>query len=175
MFGGGLPVELQNKDRLEPSFTVLLSLYDVILGGTWRKEYDNVWLWYRLTITMKKLFKVTIILKGSGKQLQYIYIYIMYCAIAIVFNAVNMSSSFTLLHLDFISCLLRNKKYYSQFTSLEIFPVYLGYSIKYKFCYSARCKFLVFLFLQQQKAEKRRKFLPRKYVTIKRNVRGGET
>ena len=55
MFGGGLPVELQNKDRLEPSFTVLLSLYDVILGGTWRKEYNNVWLW-------KKLFKVNVIL-----------------------------------------------------------------------------------------------------------------
>ena len=34
MFGGGLPVELQNKDRLEPSFTVLLSLNDVIHGGT---------------------------------------------------------------------------------------------------------------------------------------------
>ena len=94
----------------------------------------------------------------------------MYCAIAIVFNAVTMSSSFTLLHLDFISCLLRNKKYYSKFTSLEIFPAYLGYTVKYKFYYSARYKFLVFLFLQQQKAEKRR---PRKYVTIKRNVRGG--
>ena len=69
MFGGGLPVELQNKVRLEPSFTVLLSLYDVILGGTWREEYNNVWLWYRLIITIKKSFKVSLILKGSGKQL----------------------------------------------------------------------------------------------------------
>ena len=68
----------------------------------------------------------------------------MYCAIAIVFNAVTMSSSFTLLHLDFISCLLRNKKYNSKFTSLEIFPAYLGYTVKYKFCYSARYKFLGF-------------------------------
>ena len=32
-----------------------------------------------------------------------------------------MSSIFTLLHLDYISCLLVNKKYYSKFTSLEIF------------------------------------------------------
>ena len=51
MFGAGLPVELQNKFRSEPSFTIRLSLYDVILGGTERKEYDNVWLWYRLIIT----------------------------------------------------------------------------------------------------------------------------
>ena len=51
MFGAGLPVELQNKFRSEPSFTIWLSLYDVILGGTERKEYDNVWLWYRLIIT----------------------------------------------------------------------------------------------------------------------------
>ena len=42
MFGAGLPVALQNKVRLEPSFTVWLSLYDVIPGGTERKEYDNV-------------------------------------------------------------------------------------------------------------------------------------
>ena len=55
MFEAGLPVELQNKVRLEPSLTVWLSLYDVILGGTESKEYDNVWLWYRLIITMKKI------------------------------------------------------------------------------------------------------------------------
>ena len=42
MFGAGLPVALQNNVRLEPSFTVWLSLYDVIPGGTERKEYDNV-------------------------------------------------------------------------------------------------------------------------------------
>ena len=68
---------------------------------------------------MKKLFIVTLILKHSGKQLQYIYI--LYCATAVVFNTVTMSSIFTLLHLDYISCLLVNKKYYSKFTSLEIF------------------------------------------------------
>ena len=58
----------------------------------------------------------------------------MYCPIAVVFNVVTMSSSFTLLHLDYISCLLCNKKYYSKFTSLEIFlGYYLGYTVKYKF------------------------------------------
>ena len=41
MFGAGLPVELQNKVRLKPSFTIWLSLYDVTVGGTERKEYDN--------------------------------------------------------------------------------------------------------------------------------------
>ena len=63
---------------------------------------------------MKKLFLVTLILKHSGKQLQYIYF-------AVVLNAVTISSIFTLLHLDYISCLLVSKKYYSKFTSLEIF------------------------------------------------------
>ena len=33
MFGAGLPITLQNKDRLEPSLTIWLSLYDVICGG----------------------------------------------------------------------------------------------------------------------------------------------
>lgn len=73
IFGAGLPVALQNKVRFEPSFTIWLLQYDVILGGTERKEYDNVRLWYRLIIRMKKFFIVTLILKGSGKQLQYIY------------------------------------------------------------------------------------------------------
>ena len=59
MFGAGLLVALQNKVTLEPSFTVWLSLYDVIPGGTERKEYDNVWLWYRLILTRKILFTVT--------------------------------------------------------------------------------------------------------------------
>ena len=57
----------------------------------------------------------------------------MYCAIAVVFNTVAMSSSFTLQHLDYISCLLCNKKYYSKFTSLEISLAYFGYTVKYKF------------------------------------------
>ena len=37
--------------------------------------------------------------------------YILCCATAVVFNAVTMSSSFTLIHLDYISWLLLNKKY----------------------------------------------------------------
>ena len=67
MFGAGLPVALQNKFRLEPLITVWLSLYEVILVGTERKEYDNVWLWYRLIISMGKFFIVTLVLEGSGK------------------------------------------------------------------------------------------------------------
>ena len=67
MFGAGLPVALQNKFRLEPSITVWLSLYEVILVGTERKEYDNVWLWYRLNISMEKFFTVTLVLEGSSK------------------------------------------------------------------------------------------------------------
>ena len=68
MFGSGLPVELQNKVRLEPSFTVWLSLREIFPGGTERKEYNNVWLWYRLIITTKK--KISIVTLGSSKQLQ---------------------------------------------------------------------------------------------------------
>lgn len=36
--GAGLPVALQDKYRTEPSVTVLLSLGEVIPGGTERKE-----------------------------------------------------------------------------------------------------------------------------------------
>ena len=54
MFGAGLPVALQNRFRLEPSITVWLSLYKVILDETERKEYDNVLLWYKHIITRKK-------------------------------------------------------------------------------------------------------------------------
>ena len=61
-------------------------------------------------------------------------IYIMHCAIAIVFNTITMSCSFILLYLDFISWLLLNKKYYSKFTSFKMFQLaYHGYSVKYKF------------------------------------------
>ena len=55
MFGVGLPVALQNKFRLEPSITLWLSLYEVILVGTEWKEYDNVWLWYRHIINNEKI------------------------------------------------------------------------------------------------------------------------
>ena len=79
---------------------------------------------------MKKLFKVTLILKGSGKQLQYTY-YALCDSRGI--QSVTMSSSFTSLDLDYISCLLCNKKYYSKFTSLVIFPTYLNNTVKYKF------------------------------------------
>ena len=48
-------------------------------------------------------------------------IYIMHCAIAIVFNAITMYCSFTLLYLDYISWLVLNKKYYSKFTSFKMF------------------------------------------------------
>ena len=75
MFGAGLPVALQNKFRLEPSITVWLSLYEVILVGTERKEYNNVWLWYRFIITMKKFFMATLVLKDSGKYLWHIIMF----------------------------------------------------------------------------------------------------
>ena len=78
MFGAGLPVALQNRVRSEPSFTVLLALCDVILGGTERKEYQKV-------------------VANSYS------IYITYFAIAVTFNAVTVSSSFNLLHLDYLS------------------------------------------------------------------------
>ena len=68
MFGAGLPVALQNKLRLEPSFTVWLSLYDVNLGGTERKEYDNVLTDYY----NEKIIHRDLNLKGGGNQLQYI-------------------------------------------------------------------------------------------------------
>ena len=68
MFGAGLPVALQNKLRLEPSVTVWLSLYDVNLGGTERKEYDNVLTDYY----NEKIIHRDLNLKGSGNQLQYI-------------------------------------------------------------------------------------------------------
>ena len=68
MFGAGLPVAMQNKLRLEPSFTVWLSLYDVNLGGTERKEYDNVLTDYY----NEKIIHRDLNLKGSGNQLQYI-------------------------------------------------------------------------------------------------------
>ena len=67
MFGSGLPVELQNKVRLKPSSTVWLSLCKIFPGGTERKEYNNVWLWYRLIITTKKFSVMTL---GSGKKQQ---------------------------------------------------------------------------------------------------------
>ena len=68
MFGAGLPVALQNKLRLEPLFTVWLSLHDVNLGGTERKEYDNVLTDYY----NEKIIHRDLNLKGSGNQLQYI-------------------------------------------------------------------------------------------------------
>ena len=77
MFGAGLPVALQNKLRLEPSFTVWLSLYDVNLGGTERKEYDNVLTDYY----NEKLFIETWILKVVVTNLN---TYVRYCAIAVL-------------------------------------------------------------------------------------------
>ena len=91
----------------------------------------------------------------------------MYCAIAVLFNAVTISSSFTLLHLDYIY-----NDYHSIGRSLQnllllkFSTAYLGYSVKYKF--------LCFLFLQQQKAGKRKNFVQREYVTVKGKLKGGD-
>ena len=56
----------------------------------------------------------------------------MHCAIAIVFNAITMSCSFTLLYLDYISCLVLNKNI-QNLLLLKCSTAYQGYSVKYKF------------------------------------------
>ena len=86
-----------------------------------------------------------------------------------------MSSIFTLLHLDYISCLLVNKKYYSKFTSLEIFSQLIRAIVSdiNSLSIILQDRNFCFLFLQQQKAGERKKFVPIEYVTVKRKVKGG--
>ena len=72
-------------------------------------------------------------------------IYIMYCAIAIIIsNAVAMSSSFILLHLDYLSRLLCNKKYIQNLLFLKFSSAYLSYSVKYKFLLQCKIEISVF-------------------------------
>ena len=70
IFGAGLPVALQYKSRLEPSVTVCVSGDEVILDGSERKEYDNMWLWssFIITLILTNCFITASISKGSMCQ-----------------------------------------------------------------------------------------------------------
>ena len=70
IFGAGLPVALQYTSRLEPSVTVCVPGAEVILDGSERKQYDNMWLWssFIITLILTNCFITASISKGSMCQ-----------------------------------------------------------------------------------------------------------